>query len=70
MVQKGDFHKSAIARWATLALAVVCSGSAVAQEKRVLDFSDLAAIRAVSDPRVSPEGEWVAYVAWFDRFLK
>jgi dipeptidyl aminopeptidase/acylaminoacyl peptidase len=27
----------------------------------MLDFSDLAAIRAVSDPQVSPEGEWVAY---------
>jgi dipeptidyl aminopeptidase/acylaminoacyl peptidase len=62
MVQKCDFHKRATVRWAILALALVCSGSAVAQEKRVLDFSDLAAIRDVSDPQVSPEGEWVAYV--------
>ena len=62
MVQKSDIHKRATVRWAILVLALVCSGSAVAQEKRVLDFSDLAGIRAVSGPQVSPEGEWVAYV--------
>jgi dipeptidyl aminopeptidase/acylaminoacyl peptidase len=31
-------------------------------EKRQLEVSDLHALRAVSDPQVSPEGEWVAFV--------
>ncbi|MFY9608850.1 MAG: S9 family peptidase [Blastocatellia bacterium] len=30
-------------------------------EKRVLSLDDLAAIRTVLDPQVSPEGNWVAY---------
>ncbi|HXV60149.1 MAG TPA: S9 family peptidase [Vicinamibacteria bacterium] len=33
-----------------------------AAEKRRLAFSDLAALRSVSDPQLSPEGDWVAYV--------
>ena len=32
-----------------------------AQEKRVLNLDDLAAIRTVMDPQVSPEGGWVVY---------
>lgn len=43
-------------------LVLVFSGSATAEEKRKLDFSDLAAVREVSEARVSPAGEWVAYV--------
>ncbi|HSF13992.1 MAG TPA: S9 family peptidase [Vicinamibacteria bacterium] len=35
---------------------------AMAAEKRRLDFSDLAALRSVSDPQLSPEGDWIAYV--------
>ena len=31
------------------------------QEKRVLTLDDLAVIRKVMDPQVSPEGNWVAY---------
>ena len=31
------------------------------QEKRVLNLDDLAGIRTVMDPQVSPEGNWVAY---------
>ncbi len=31
-------------------------------ERRPLEFPDLAAMRSVSDPQVSPEGDWVAYV--------
>jgi dipeptidyl aminopeptidase/acylaminoacyl peptidase len=31
------------------------------REKRVLNIDDLAAIRTVMDPQVSPEGSWVAY---------
>jgi dipeptidyl aminopeptidase/acylaminoacyl peptidase len=33
-----------------------------AAEKRHLDYGDLASLRDVSDPQLSPEGEWIAYV--------
>ncbi|MGH9337153.1 MAG: TolB family protein, partial [Vicinamibacteria bacterium] len=44
-----------------LAAAFAASPSGALAEKRPLAFSDLAAMRDVSDPQLSPDGEWVAY---------
>ncbi|HET8833168.1 MAG TPA: hypothetical protein VFN08_00460, partial [Gemmatimonadales bacterium] len=33
-----------------------------AQAQRLLDADDLAKVRDVSDPQVSPDGAWIAYV--------
>lgn len=33
-----------------------------AQQKRAMTFDDVLAIKSVSDPQVSPDGKWVAYV--------
>ena len=44
-------------------LTLVAGASAApAAEKRHLDYGDLASLRDVSDPQLSPEGEWIAYV--------
>jgi dipeptidyl aminopeptidase/acylaminoacyl peptidase len=45
-------------------LLVACSlGAAAGQAaKRPLGLDDLARLRVVSDPQVSPDGQWVAYV--------
>jgi dipeptidyl aminopeptidase/acylaminoacyl peptidase len=49
------------------ALAVLCAfhfalgTSAAAQTKRPLKIDDYFAIKRLSDPRVSPDGKWVAY---------
>ena len=54
--------------FAKRAIWVVCScwllaGSASAQtQKRAITFDDLIAMHRVSDPQVSPDGKWVAYV--------
>jgi len=45
--------------WVLILLAGTASASA---EKRQLDFSDLASLGDVSDPELSPDGEWIAYV--------
>src|SRR2546425_2421440 len=36
--------------------------SAVAQAKRPITFEDLMRIQRISDPQVSPDGKWIAYV--------
>jgi len=43
-------------------LLLSCSQIAVGSDKRLFGFDDLARIQDVSDPRISPEGDWVAYV--------
>ncbi len=48
-----------------LAFLLVCSSAAHAAAgapTRPLSLDDLAKLRAVSDPQVSPDGKWVAYV--------
>jgi dipeptidyl aminopeptidase/acylaminoacyl peptidase len=48
---------------ATLLLVTLAGASgAFAEPKRRLDFSDLAALKDVSDPELSPEGDWIAHV--------
>jgi dipeptidyl aminopeptidase/acylaminoacyl peptidase len=46
----------------TLLLAFLTASAASGAEKRRLDFSDLASVAEVSDPELSPDGEWIAYV--------
>ena len=46
-----------------LALAVVLGAAAspVSAQRRALEVDDLFAIKSVGSPRVSPDGNWVAY---------
>lgn len=37
------------------------SPGALAAEERLLTLDDLAQLRKVEDPQISPDGEWVAY---------
>ena len=45
-----------------LALAAWASAAPAWAQKRSLDFSDIASLRDVADPQLSPDGEWIAYV--------
>src|SRR5437773_11449178 len=44
-----------------VAVVLVVSGSANAQQKRTMTFEDFAAVRAVSDPQPSPDGKLVLF---------
>jgi dipeptidyl aminopeptidase/acylaminoacyl peptidase len=44
----------------TLLLAAL-GANAQATEKRAITFKDLISIARVSDPRISPDGQWIAY---------
>jgi dipeptidyl aminopeptidase/acylaminoacyl peptidase len=44
----------------TICLLVLASGASAS--KRRLDFPDLALFKDVSDPELSPDGEWITYV--------
>ncbi len=48
---------------ASLLLIALLVSASIAQtpEKRLLTLDDLAALRDVSDPQISPDGAWVAY---------
>ena len=49
-------------------VAVIGSGSFNAQTRRPLQPDDIFLLKAVGDPRISPDGAWVAYtVATLDR---
>src|SRR6185503_3387898 len=58
-----------MSRRALIGLAIVCasayaSGGALrvaAQERRTLEPSDIFELKTVGDPRISPDGAWVAY---------
>ena len=45
-----------------VSLLLLPTGLAAEDERRLFEFADLARIQDVSDPRLSPEGDWVAYV--------
>ncbi len=47
--------------WSGLFLAV-CLAGAPAHAKRPITFEDLVKVQRISDPQVSPDGRWVAYV--------
>lgn len=48
-------------RQPTIALAALLSSVLAAAETRTLTVDDLFALKDVADPRVSPDGKWVAY---------
>ena len=50
-------------RYAAALLAVLSSLNAFAE--RPFSVDDALAVKNVSDPRVSPDGAWVAYVVGF-----
>jgi dipeptidyl aminopeptidase/acylaminoacyl peptidase len=46
----------------TTVLVLVLTGSLSAQQPRPMTVDDVIGLRAVSDPQLSPDGEWLAYV--------
>ncbi len=53
-----------VARTIAACIAVLLTASAAsaqATEKRAITFSDLIAIHRISDPQISPDGQWIAY---------
>lgn len=40
---------------------VLLATAAVAQEKRAITFDDMMAVQRLTDPQISPDGQWVAY---------
>ena len=47
--------------WFLLAVLILAAGPIWAQQKRPLTFDDLMSIERISEPMVSPDGQWVAY---------
>lgn len=39
----------------------LCTAAVRAQEKRPLSFDDLISVERISEPMISPDGQWVAY---------
>ena len=50
----------ALLMWAVTACVIL--GGNVANAKRPITFDDLMKVQRISDPQVSPDGRWVAYV--------
>ena len=46
---------------AAVAVSVTCAVPADAQTRRAYTLDDLAKLKTVSDPQVSPDGKWIAY---------
>jgi dipeptidyl aminopeptidase/acylaminoacyl peptidase len=44
-----------------LGIAVALTASPIAQQRRTLTVDDIFAFKNVSDPQISPDGQWVAY---------
>jgi dipeptidyl aminopeptidase/acylaminoacyl peptidase len=53
--------KHLLRTWFLLAVLILATGPVWAQQKRPLSFDDLMAIDRISEPMVSPDGQWVAY---------
>ena len=53
--------KHLLRTWNLLAVLILATGPVWAQQKRPLSFDDLMAIDRISEPMVSPDGQWVAY---------
>ena len=59
-------HRRPLSRFAPLALSVTLAvitpdPGVQGSEKRLLTLDDLAQLREVDDPHISPDGDWVAY---------
>ena len=50
-----------VGRLITSWLLVLAAGAPLAAQQRSVEAADLLRLRAVSDPQLSPDGEWVAY---------
>ena len=50
-----------ICKTALIIIAVCGAGLTVAADDRMLTIDDLLALRSVSDPQVSPDGNWIAH---------
>ncbi len=59
MVIGGAFMKTLL-RWAITLFLLL--GGTVANAKRPITFDDMMKVQRISDPQVSPDGRWVAYV--------
>jgi len=59
MVIGGAFMKTSL-RWAITLFLIL--GGTVANAKRPITFDDMMKVQRISDPQVSPDGRWVAYV--------
>ncbi len=55
-------HRPIAVLAAVLAAAALAAGAAAQPAKRALTLDDLARLRSVREPHVSPDGQWVAYV--------
>ena len=54
-------------RWLFWGFLIVLSVNLLAQQKRAIQFADMWAMGRVSDPQVSPDGQWIAYtVTYYD----
>jgi dipeptidyl aminopeptidase/acylaminoacyl peptidase len=53
--------KHLLRTWFLLAVLILATCPVWAQQKRPLSFDDLMAIDRISEPMVSPDGQWVAY---------
>ena len=42
-------------------VVVLLAAAAIAQEKRAITFDDLMAVQRLTDPQISPDGQWIAY---------
>ncbi len=49
-------------RLSVFVAALLAASTLFGQGKRTLNLDDLARVREVRDPRISPDGQWVAYV--------
>jgi dipeptidyl aminopeptidase/acylaminoacyl peptidase len=44
-------------------VVALLSSATIAQEKRAITFDDLMAVQRVTEPQISPGGQWIAYTA-------
>jgi dipeptidyl aminopeptidase/acylaminoacyl peptidase len=48
--------------WIVFSCLLLCLSTSAQTQKRAIQFDDLIAMHRLSDPQVSPDGKWVAYV--------
>src|SRR5262245_631580 len=62
LVRTGSLHPAAPALLALLAIAAPAPRAVAAEkQRRVLQVDDELALKEVEDPRISPDGRWIAY---------
>lgn len=48
--------------WIVFSCLFLCTSTSAQKQKRAIQFDDMIAMHRLSDPQVSPDGKWVAYV--------